>query len=76
VLERLAANPRRPGVRRVVGSDHLHRAMAGDYRIVFAIHERRLPIIVVRLAHRARAYRRVDSLPPGGIEPTPGREGG
>ena len=35
VVERLAVNPRRPGVRKVVGSDHLYRAKAGDYRIIF-----------------------------------------
>jgi len=30
VLDRLAANPRRPGVRRIVGADHLYRAKAGE----------------------------------------------
>ena len=65
VLERLATNPRRPGVRKVVGTDRLYRAKAGDYRIVFAIHEQRVLIVVVRVAHRARAYRHMGSLPPG-----------
>lgn len=65
VLDRLAVNPRRPGVRKVVGSDHLYRAKAGDYRIVFAIHEARVLVVVVRVAHRKRVYRRMDSLPPG-----------
>ena len=65
VLERLAVSPRRPGVRKVVGSDHLHRAKAGDYRIIFAIHERRVLVVVVRVAHRTRVYRQVGDLPPG-----------
>jgi len=52
-------------VRKVVGSDHLYRAKAGDYRLVFAIHEQRVLIVVVRVAHRARAYRHMGSLPPG-----------
>ena len=65
VLERLAANPRRPGVRRVVGADHLYRAKAGDYRIIFAIHEQRIVICVVRVAHRSTVYRHADRLPPG-----------
>lgn len=65
VLERLAANPRRPGVRMIVGSDHLYRAKAGDYRIIFAIHDQRLLVVVVRIAHRARVYRHLESLPPG-----------
>jgi mRNA interferase RelE/StbE len=65
VLERLAANPRRPGVHMVVGQDHLYRAKAGDYRIIFAIHERRVVVVVVRVAHRTRVYRHMDSLPPG-----------
>jgi len=65
VLERLAVNPRRPGVRKVAGSDHLYRAKAGDYRIIFAIRERRLVIVVVRIAHRNHVYRHTASLPPG-----------
>ena len=65
VLERLAANPRRPGVRRVVGTDHLYRAKAGDYRIIYAIHEQRVVICVVRVAHRSIVYRHTDRLPPG-----------
>ncbi len=65
VVERLAVNPRRPGVRKVVGSDHLYRAKAGDYRIIFAIHERRVLVTVVRVAHRTRVYRHMDNLPPG-----------
>ena len=65
VLDRLAANPRRPGVRRVEGTRHLYRARAGDYRIVYAIHEGRVVIVVVRVAHRSIAYRRTYDLPPG-----------
>ncbi len=65
VLERLAANPRRPGVRKVVGSDQLYRAKAGDYRIVFAIHEQRVLIVVVRVAHQS------EGLPAHG-QPSPG----
>ena len=65
VLERLAANPRRPGVRRVVGADHLYRAKAGDYRIIFAIHEQRIVIREVRVAHRSTVCRHADRLPPG-----------
>ena len=65
VLERLATNPRRPGVRRVIGADHLYRAKAGDYRIVYAIHEQRVIIFVVRVAHRSSVYRHTDKLPPG-----------
>jgi mRNA interferase RelE/StbE len=65
VLEGLAANPRRPGVRRVRAVQHLYRARAGDYRIIFAIHEARVIVHVVRVAHRSKAYRRVEALPPG-----------
>lgn len=49
----------------IVGSDHLYRAKAGDYRIIFAIHDQRLLVVVVRIAHRARVYRHLESLPPG-----------
>ena len=65
VLERLAVDPRRPGVRRVVGTDHLYRAKAGDYRIIYAIDEGRIVICVMRVAHRSIVYRHTDRLPPG-----------
>ncbi len=58
-------NPRRPGIRKVVGSDHLYRAKAGDHRIIFAIRERLLVVVVVRVAHRGHVYRHTDSLPSG-----------
>ena len=65
MLERLAASPRRPGVRRVFGADHLYRAKAGDYRIIYAIHEDHIVICVVRVAHRSIVYGHADRLPPG-----------
>ena len=65
VLERLAADPRRPGVRRVIGADHLYRAKAGDYRIIFAIHEQRSVICVVRVAPRSAVHGHADRLPRG-----------
>ena len=65
-LSAARANPRRPGVRKVVGSDHLYRAKAGDCRIIFAIRKRACSACVcVRVAHRARVYRHMDGLPPG-----------
>jgi mRNA interferase RelE/StbE len=64
-LDKLADNPRRPGVRRVRAVQHLYRARAGDYRIIFAIHEARVIVHVLRVAHRSKAYRRVEALPPG-----------
>jgi mRNA interferase RelE/StbE len=65
MLERLAADPRRPGVRRVVGADHLYRAKAGDYRIISAIDGDHVVICVVRVAHRSTVYRHTDRLSPG-----------
>lgn len=65
VLEGLADDPRRPGVCRVRQGRRLYRARARDYRIIFAIHEARVIVHVVRVAHRSKVYRHVEALPPG-----------
>jgi mRNA interferase RelE/StbE len=64
-LRRLESQPRHRGVRRVVGAQHLYRARAGDYRIIFAIHEARVVVHVMRVAHRSKIYRGVEDLPSG-----------
>jgi mRNA interferase RelE/StbE len=52
----LASNPRASGSKRLQGHD-LMRVRAGDYRIVYAIRDQRLLVLIVRVAHRSRVYR-------------------
>ena len=53
----LAENPRPAGVVKLVGDDNLWRIRIGDYRVVYEIHDTRLVILVLRVAHRKDAYR-------------------
>lgn len=56
-LDALASDPRRPGTRKLTGSDLLYRLRVGDYRVVYEIHDDRLLILVVKVGHRRDIYR-------------------
>jgi mRNA interferase RelE/StbE len=53
----LARNPRPPGVVKLAGDENLWRIRIGDYRVVYEIHNDRLVIVVLRVAHRKDVYR-------------------
>ncbi len=55
-VETLADEPRPPGVKKLKGADDLYRVRVGDYRIVYAIHDGILLVILVRVRHRKEAY--------------------
>lgn len=60
VLRKVAAledDPRLPGATRLVGADDLWRIRIGDYRVIYAIEDDRLVVIVVRVAGRGKVYR-------------------
>lgn len=57
VLEGLTENPRPPGVTKLTAEEDLYRVRAGDYRVVYAIRDRVLLVLVVRIAHRKDVYR-------------------
>ncbi len=62
MLRKVAAledDPRPPGVTRLVGADDLWRIKVGDYRVVYAIKDDRLVVIVVRVAGRGKVYRNI-----------------
>lgn len=52
----LAAEPRPPAARRLVGSD-VWRVRVGNYRILYAIDDGRLVVLVVTVGHRREVYR-------------------
>jgi len=56
-IELLAANPRPPGAKKLVGGDGEWRVRLGDYRIIYEIHDRRLLVLVVSVGHRREIYR-------------------
>ena len=56
-LESLEDNPRPIGVEKLAGPEDLYRVRVGDWRIVYAIRDRELVVIVVRIGHRREVYR-------------------
>ena len=57
-IELLTDEPRPPSATRLVGGAGEWRVRTGDYRIVYAIHDRRLVVLVVAVGHRREVYRR------------------
>jgi mRNA interferase RelE/StbE len=57
-VDSLANNPRPPGVAKMSGAENLWRIRIGDYRVVYEIHNDRLIVLVLRVAHRKDIYRR------------------
>lgn len=58
-LAELAENPRPPGYSRLEGYDDLYRIRVGDWRIIYAIEDDRLIVLVVRIKHRRDVYERL-----------------
>jgi mRNA interferase RelE/StbE len=56
-VETLAHHPRPKGVVKLAGHENLWRIRVGDYRVVYEIHDDRLVILVLRVAHRKDVYR-------------------
>ena len=52
----LARNPRPDGCQKLVNLD-AYRVRAGDFRIVYEIHDDILVVIVIRVGHRRDVYR-------------------
>jgi len=57
VVALLADNPRPPKATKLVGHRNRWRVRAGDYRILYEIHDDVLTILVIRVAHRREVYR-------------------
>ena len=58
-IELLSIDPRPPGaVMLRVGDRGRWRVRVGDYRIVYAIEDGDLVVLVLRIAHRREVYRR------------------
>jgi mRNA interferase RelE/StbE len=54
-IDALASNPRPHGCKKLVGRD-LWRFRVRDWRVVYAIRDAELIVLVVRVAHRSEAY--------------------
>ena len=58
-VESLSSNPRPEGCTKLQGSKKvpLYRIRAGDYRVVYAIYDDTLVILVIEVGHRKEIYR-------------------
>jgi mRNA interferase RelE/StbE len=56
-VDLLAQTPRPPGVVKLSGAENLWRIRIGDHRVVYEIHDDRLIVLVLRVAHRKGVYR-------------------
>ena len=55
-LHALADDPRPHGVKKLKGYRDYWRIRVGDYRIIYAIQDDRLLVIVIRIGHRRDVY--------------------
>ena len=58
-IDDLAENLPDPATTKMKGNNTFHRIRAGNYRIVYQIHEDRLVILVVKVGHRKDVYKRL-----------------
>jgi len=57
----LRENPRPSSVKKLKGSDDLYRYRVGSYRIVYAVSDEVLLILVVSVGHRREVYRELSA---------------
>ncbi len=56
-INALAVDPRPVGCKKLAGYVNLYRARVGEWRIIYAVEDDRLLILVVEVAPRGSAYR-------------------
>ena len=56
-IDSLAVDPRPLGCLKLVSSETLYRIRVGDWRIIYAIEDDRLAILIVNVTPRGGAYR-------------------
>ena len=53
----LQTDPRPFGYAKMEGQEDLFRIRVGDWRVIYAIQDRKLIVLVVRVGHRSQVYR-------------------
>jgi mRNA interferase RelE/StbE len=56
-IEKLGADPRPGGVRKLRGSTNLWRLRIGDYRVVYSVDDDSRLVDIIAVRHRSDAYR-------------------
>lgn len=55
-IDGLATDPRPDGYKKLKGGKEEYRIRSGDFRILYEVHDRRVLVVVVRVANRKDAY--------------------
>jgi len=56
-IDALAENPPDPATTKMKGNNNFHKIRAGDYRIIYEIHDDTLVILVAKIGHRKDVYK-------------------
>ncbi|WP_272879183.1 type II toxin-antitoxin system RelE family toxin [Rothia nasimurium] len=57
-IQELASNPYPPGTKKIIGGDGELRLRVGNYRVIYAVEEGRLIILVLTIGHRREVYKK------------------
>lgn len=58
-LRGLERDPRPAGMNKLSGSADLYRIRIGDWRVIYAIQENKLLVLIIQVGHRREIYRRL-----------------
>lgn len=58
-LKSLSTDPRPNGHIKLKAKENLYRIRSGDYRIVYQIQDKRVLVLVLRIAHRRQVYKNI-----------------
>jgi mRNA interferase RelE/StbE len=53
----LASEPRPPGYKKLTGYENFYRIRVGDWRIIYAIEDKQLIVLVLEISPRGGVYR-------------------
>jgi len=55
-IDRLAVDPRPPGVKRLQGRREYLRLRSGDYRAIYTVDDDRFTVLIIKIGHRREVY--------------------
>lgn len=58
-IKNLRNNPYPPSCGKLKGEEDLYRIRSGDYIIIYTVKNKEVTILVLRIAHRKEAYKRL-----------------
>ena len=58
-IDKLASNPRPAGFNIIQQNKSLCRIRSGDYRIVYQIRQEQVLVLIVRIGHRKKVYKKL-----------------